>query len=184
MISVITEINEMHLNETDKSFISHCGTMGSLWGFNKTIGKVYALLFISEHPLCAEQMTGILHISRSNVCMSLKELQSWRLLICEHRPGDRRDYFSTLPDVWQILRTIAYERKRREIDPTLSHLRNLLLNNDSTYAQGRMQQMHDLIETLSDSYNELDQLNQKDLLRLIGLGRKVSYFFNRKKKQS
>lgn len=163
------------ISDNDKSFIQHCGQMGSLWGFNKTIGQIYALLFIHESPLCAEQIADILTISRSNVCMSLKELQSWRLLICENKPGDRRDYFTTLQDIWDILRTIAYERKRREIDPTLSHLRSLLLNDESSsYAHKRMQDMHDLIETLTHCYASVDQLSKKDLMRLLSMGQKAS----------
>jgi hypothetical protein len=59
--------------------------------------------------------------------MGLKELQSWRLVRLEHRPGDRRDFFSAPEDVWQIFKTLAEERQRREVDPTLSMLRDALL---------------------------------------------------------
>jgi hypothetical protein len=34
--------------------------------------------------------------------------------------GDRRDHFQSLKDVWELFRVVLDERKKREIDPTLS----------------------------------------------------------------
>ena len=51
--------------------------MGSRWGINRTVGQIYALLFISRQPLNAETITAALGVSRSNTSMGLKELQSW-----------------------------------------------------------------------------------------------------------
>jgi DNA-binding transcriptional regulator GbsR (MarR family) len=84
------------------------------------VGQIYALLYVSPEPLCADQIVEALGISRSNISMSLRELQAWNLVLLKHRPGDRRDFFTAPDDVWQILRTLAEERKKREIDPTLS----------------------------------------------------------------
>ncbi len=50
--------------------------------------------------------------------MSLKELQSLASRQAVHVPDDRRDHFATPEDVWQIVRTLVEERKKREIDPT------------------------------------------------------------------
>ena len=87
--------------------------MGSRWGINRTVGQIYALLYISGHPLPADEIAEVLSFSRSNVSMGLKELQSWRLVRLQHLPGDRREHFSTPGDVWQIVRILAEERRRR-----------------------------------------------------------------------
>src|SRR5690606_40208927 len=61
-------------------------------------------------------------------------------------------FFTTPDDVWQILRTLAEERKKREIDPTLSVLREILMqkpgSEDERFAQERMAEMCGLIERL------------------------------------
>ncbi len=101
--------------------------MGSRWGINRTVGQVYALLYASDTPLSADEIVAQLGVSRSNVSMSLKELQSWELVRLQHKPGDRREYFSTPDDIWQIVRTLAEQRRKREIDPTLSVLRDLIV---------------------------------------------------------
>ena len=84
----------MTLTASSEAFVLHFGEMGSRWGFNRTVGQIYALLVIHEEPLNADQIGELLSISRSNVSMGIKELQSWRLVTLHHKPGDRKDYFS------------------------------------------------------------------------------------------
>jgi DNA-binding transcriptional regulator GbsR (MarR family) len=103
------------LSELSRQFVSHFGEMGSRWGINRTVGQIYALLFISPEPLNADQIADTLEFSRSNVSMGLKELQAWRLVQLRHQPGDRREYFQAPEDVWEIFKRLAEERRRREI---------------------------------------------------------------------
>ncbi|MBK8069095.1 MAG: GbsR/MarR family transcriptional regulator [Rhodanobacteraceae bacterium] len=151
--------------------------MGSRWGINRTVGQIYAVLYISREPLTADDIVDRLGVSRSNVSMGLKQLQSWRLVRLEHRPGDRRDFFSAPEDVWQIFKTLAEERQRREVDPTLSMLRDALLetagSTEDTYAQERMRRMHELIEQITDWFAEIRKLSPDTLQALMGLGSKV-----------
>jgi DNA-binding transcriptional regulator GbsR (MarR family) len=173
-LSEISESSDMNLPPLTQRFVLHFGEMGSRWGINRTVGQIYALLFVSNRPLHADEITERLQLSRSNVSMGLKELQSWRLVRLSHLPGDRRDYYSTLDDVWQIFKTLAEERQRREIDPTLSMLRDALLetpgNPEDRYAQERMRQMHELIEQLTDWFAEVRRLAPETLEQLMSLG--------------
>ena len=105
----------MNLHPLSQAFVLHFGEMGSRWGINRTVGQIYAVLYISREPLTADDIVDRLGVSRSNVSMGLKELQSWRLVRLEHRPGDRRDFFSAPEDGWQIFKTLAEERQRREV---------------------------------------------------------------------
>jgi DNA-binding transcriptional regulator GbsR (MarR family) len=183
VISEITEITveaeiAMNLPPLVQSFVLHFGEMGSRWGINRTVGQIYALLYVSPSPLCAEEIVDALGISRSNVSMSLRELQTWNLVLLRHKPDDRRDFFTTPEDVWQILRTLAEERKKREVDPTLSVLREILIQRPSTederYAQVRMNEMHGLIEQLTNWYDDVRQLETDRLATLLSLGAKVT----------
>ena len=155
----------------------HFGEMGSRWGINRTVGQICALLFLSARPLPADEIAEALGFSRSNVSMGLKELQSWRLVRLQHLPGDRREHFSTPDDVWQIVRTLAEERRRRELDPTLSVLRDLLLDRVSgeadEHAHARMQEMHDLLELITRWSEDIQKLETEQLTELIRLGGRV-----------
>ena len=161
-----------------QAFVLHFGEMGGRWGVNRTVGQIYALLFVSDRPLNAEEITEALGVSRSNVSMGIKELEGWRLVRRRHLPGDRRDHFAAPDDVWEILRILAEERRRREVDPTLSMLRDVLMETPASaeekHAQARMRQMHDLIELLTGWAKDVDRLPNDDLKALLGLGARVS----------
>lgn len=158
-------------------FVLHFGEMGSRWGINRTVGQIYALLFASPNSLNADEISEALDVSRSNVSMGLKELQSWNLVRMEHRVGDRRDYFRAPEDVWQIFQTLAQERRKREVDPTLSMLREAVMEpvKDAIdqHAQARMREMHDLIELVTGWFSEVQSMDQATLMRLMKMGTRV-----------
>ncbi|XAH22340.1 GbsR/MarR family transcriptional regulator [Xylophilus sp. GW821-FHT01B05] len=167
-----------YLPPFNRQFVAHFGEMGSRWGINRTVGQIYALIFISQRALNADDIAEALEFSRSNVSMGLKELQSWRLVRLRHQPGDRREYFEAPNDVWDIFRVLAEERRRREIEPTLSMLRNALLESPGTeqerYAQERMRQMHDLIDRLMTWFDDVQKLAPETAMQLMGMGAAVT----------
>ena len=61
--------------------------------------------------------------TRSNVGAGLKELQNWGVIRTAHVLGNRSEHYESLKDIWEMLRIVAEERKRRELDPTLAILR-------------------------------------------------------------
>jgi DNA-binding transcriptional regulator GbsR (MarR family) len=158
-------------------FVLHFGEMGSRWGINRTVGQIYALLFVSDRPLNADEIADSLNFSRSNVSMGLKELAGWNIVRLQHLPNDRREYFSAPEDVWAIFRTLAEERRKREVDPTLSMLRDALLETPSSmeerFAQTRMQEMHDLIDLTTSWFSDVQRMEQETLKQLMKMGAKV-----------
>ena len=169
-------------------FVMHIGEMGSRWGLNRTLGQMCGLLYVVPDPLNADEIAEALNISRSNVSMGLKELKAWRLVQPASVPGDRREYWTTPKDVWEVFRVLAEERRRREIDPTLSMLRESLMteptSKDDLYAQERLREMHDLIEMLNNWVDDMHGLPPKTLMRLLKLGRKIQKFLEPRRKQS
>ena len=176
----------MNLTPLAQEFVLHFGEMGSRWGINRTVGQIYALLFVSARPLNADEIADALQFSRSNVSMGLKELESWRLTRLQHLPNDRREYFSAPEDVWAIFRTLAEERRKREVDPTLSMLRSALLAAPSSaedkFAQQRMKEMHDLIEMATMWFNDVQRLEPDTLKQLMKLGSRVQKLLEMKDK--
>lgn len=162
----------------NRQFVAHFGEMGSRWGINRTVGQIYALIFLSPQALNADEIAEALEFSRSNVSMGLKELQSWRLVKLLHRTGDRREYFEAPSDVWEIFRVLAEERRRREIEPTLTMLRNALLQEPGSdaerHALQRMREMHELIDRLVTWFDDVQKLSPQTALQLMGMGATVT----------
>jgi DNA-binding transcriptional regulator GbsR (MarR family) len=169
-----------------RSFVSHFGEMGSRWGINRTVGQIYALIYVTSRPLNADEIAEQLEFSRGNVSMGLKELQAWRLVHLRHLSGDRREYFEAPADAWEVFRTLAEERRRREIEPTLTMLRNALLDEPTTpedrFAQQRMKGMHDLIELMTSWFDDVQRLDAATLAQLMKMGSKVQRLLELKDK--
>lgn len=163
-----------------QNFILHWGEMGTKWGINRTVAQIHALLFISEELLNAEGICNRLGVARSNVSNSLKELQNWGIVNVVHLPGDRRDHFESVKDVYELFRIIATERKRREIDPTLRNLRKGADEAGETndpadaYARGQLEDLLGFFEMISDFYEKMDRMPTKSAVKMFRMGDKIA----------
>ncbi|MFM0289344.1 GbsR/MarR family transcriptional regulator [Paraburkholderia megapolitana] len=175
----------MELTPIAERFILHWGEMGSRWGVNRTVAQIHALLYLLGRPVAADEIADTLGVARSNVSTSLKELQGWRLARVVHVMGDRRDHFETSTDVWELFKLIVEGRRQRELDPTLSMLRESLLSTDMSKEEKETEQrIRDtlvFLETLTTWSDEMLRLKPETLMRTLGVGAKISQTMRRKK---
>src|SRR5258708_189705 len=113
-------------------FIRRWGEMGQTWGINRTMGEIHAFLYITGLPQCTDDVMERLNISRGNASMSLRALCDWGIIRRLHKRGERREYFESLSDVWEMFSIIAAERKRREMDPGLETIKQCQRMLDQT----------------------------------------------------
>src|SRR5205809_793315 len=111
------------LQDVEDRFVDLWDTMSSLWGISPTMARIHGLLYITGAALSMDDIMERLAISRGNVSMNLSKLAEWGLVRRVHKRGDRRDYYESLSDVWEMFTLVAAQRKRREIDPILNTLR-------------------------------------------------------------
>src|SRR5690349_2180915 len=119
-------------------FIRRWGEMGQTWGINRTMAEIHALCYITAQPQCTDDVMERLNISRGNASMSLRALCDWGIIRRMHKRGERREYFESLSDVWEMFSIIAAERKRREMDPVLETIKQCqrMLDEMSTSRAG------------------------------------------------
>jgi DNA-binding transcriptional regulator GbsR (MarR family) len=166
----------MKLSPVMKRFVLHWGEMGSRWGVNRTMAQIHALLFLSEAPLTAETIVEALHVARSNVSTSIRELQSWGLVKMVHIEGDRRDHFEAHHDVREIFRVVMEERKKRELDPTLAVLRDCVdeAGSDTPKAvRARMADTLEFMQLISGVFDQVKQLPDANALAWLKTGLKA-----------
>ena len=170
----------MELSEIGRRFVVHWGEMGTAWGVNRTVSQIHALLFFHGRPLHAEEIAETLNVARSNVSNSLKELQNWKLVRVTQVLGDRRDYFETSLDVWELFRTVVRERKQREYDPTVRMLRELVaqpgFDNETPDTQDRVRETLRLTESVGRWADEMLRLSPSTLEKMLNLGANVQRF--------
>ena len=121
---------QQQLRNVQDTFIRRWGEMGQTWGINRTMAEIHALLYIVGAPLCTDDVMERLHISRGNASMSLRALCDWGIIRRMHKRGERREYFESLGDVWEMFSIIAAERKRREMDPVLETIKQCIRDLD------------------------------------------------------
>ena len=176
----------MELKPISERFILHWGEMGSRWGVNRTVAQIHALLYLAGKPLEAEEIASTLGVARSNVSTSIKELLSWKLVRIVHLKGDRRDHFETSTDVWELFRLIVEGRRQREIDPTIDVLKGFLDNPDLAAeeegAQQRIRETLEFIQILTTWSDEMLRLKPETLMKMLGIGAKLSQTFRKSSK--
>ncbi|MFQ5936425.1 MAG: GbsR/MarR family transcriptional regulator [Acidiferrobacterales bacterium] len=174
----------MKLMPVMEKYVLHWGEMGTRWGVNRTVSQIHALLYLSPEPLSAEDIATTLAVARSNVSTSLRELQSWNLVRVTHAIGDRRDYFEAVKDMWEVFALIVDGRKQREIDPTLSMLRDCAvqcqedLETDPEIRE-RIMDVLEFLEVLTGWYGQMQRLPRPALVKLFKMGASIQHFLNR-----
>lgn len=154
----------MKYQEAKDKFISTWGSLGSLWGINKAMAQIQALLFISTDPLSMEDIMKELKISRGNTSMNLRQLMDWGIVSKELIAGERKDYFTTEKDVQELARVVAKERSRREVKPVVKTLKEVSGIKDDGSKQTKefikqTKALHELTDTLDVVLNKV--VNQK-----------------------
>lgn len=109
----------MTLDEGKDKFIQSWGALGSSWGINRTMAQIHALLLISPEALSADGIMEGLKISRGNANMNIRALIDWGLVYKELKTGERKEYFVAEKDMWQVVKQIIIQRKKKELEPML-----------------------------------------------------------------
>ena len=164
-------------------FVLHWGDMGTQWGVNRSVAQIHALLYLSERPLTAEEISETLGMARSNISTSLKELIGWKLVRRVPVMGDRRDHFEAETDLLEMVTRIAQGRKEREIDPAAAALRACVAEAEgdhrvSPVARARLAEMQKFVDTLNRWYDQMLGVPPAKIMALIRMGAKVVNFLS------
>jgi DNA-binding transcriptional regulator GbsR (MarR family) len=171
---------EIKLASAQDNFIRRWGEMGQTWGINRTMAEIHALLYITGQPLCTDDVMERLNISRGNASMSLRALCDWGIIRRVHRRGERREYFESLSDVWEIFSIIAAERKRREMDPVLEAIKqcqqmldessigkNAAKRQDVQLTRQRLARMEEFVEVTNKIFQQFISNARGGLTRVV-----------------
>src|SRR5437868_4458891 len=123
IMKVVKRELKRRMEEVEDRFVDLWDNMSDLWGISPTMARIHGLLYITGAALTMDDIMSRLAISRGNVSMNLSKLVEWALVRRVHKRGDRRDYYESLSDIWEMFTLVAAQRQRREIDPILSTLR-------------------------------------------------------------
>jgi DNA-binding transcriptional regulator GbsR (MarR family) len=168
-----------NLPEAMETFILQWGDLGGQWGVNRSIGQIHAFLYLADKPVTAEQIADSLHMARSNVSNSIKELLGWNLIRRVPVRHDRREHFEAETDVWEIAARIADGRKAREIDPALVTLRACVRQADGDprvprVTRRRLRDMMEFTAAVDQWYTQMLSVPKPKRELMLKLGAKIA----------
>ncbi len=104
--------------ELDEAVLRAADAVGGLmefWGFKRNMGRMWCVLYLSDRPLSASDLTGLLQLSTGAVSMTLAELVKWGAIKKSWVPGERRDYYEAETSIWKMVSRVFRERELRQI---------------------------------------------------------------------
>lgn len=145
------------LAQADLAVADAVGALMELWGFRRQLGRVWAVLFLSERPLCAPDLCDRLQISTGLLSMSLAELRRWGVVRPVEVAGDRKEHYEAETNVWRLVTRVLREREMEAVrgalatfDRALSEIRGALGDLDpalrarARFKARRLEQLLDL----------------------------------------
>ena len=108
------------LQRADRAAADAVGALMELWGFRRQLGRVWAVLFLSDRPLAAPELCARLEISTGLLSMSLAELRRWGVVRPVQVPGDRKEHYEAETNVWRLVARVLREREQRAVEGALA----------------------------------------------------------------
>ncbi|MBN2144325.1 MAG: HTH domain-containing protein [Candidatus Aureabacteria bacterium] len=103
------------LLEIKDRFVEKLGFLGSLFGFNKLLGQIYGLLYLSPTPLSLDEITKQLQVSKGSISLNIRELEKWGGCKKVWVKGDRKDYYEAETQFKNILNKRLMDALKRRV---------------------------------------------------------------------
>ncbi len=174
------------IDASRQMFIRRWGEMGGYWGINRTMAEIHALLFVSNEPICTDDVMERLLVSRGTASTNLRGLVDWGLIERVHLRGDRREYFVCRTNVWEMFETIVQQRRRREVEPIVETIDKCLEmvgaskkgqaageSENVTKFRTRLEEMQGFLSTFGTIVDMMVTLGPKGLERVSGMMTKM-----------
>jgi DNA-binding transcriptional regulator GbsR (MarR family) len=139
------------------------GALMELWGFRRQLGRVWAVLFLSDRPLAAPELCERLQISTGLLSMTLSELRRWGVVRSAAVRGDRKEHFEAETHVWKMVRRVLAERERKAVESALAAFEEALAEVRGALADVDPQQK-------AAARHQMDRLAQLVALARAALG--------------
>jgi len=148
------------LSKARDRFVEGIGRLAATVGVSRVIGQLYAMLFLSEKPLCLDDMVERLKISKGNASLNIRKLESLGVAKRVWVKGDRKDFYQAELDLEKIIKgeLIDIARSRMKI------------------ALDTVTETEDLIKKSKGNLNEEEKRRKKLYLKRLESAKEINNF--------
>ena len=118
--------DEDELWESEVLVSDSIGRLIEFWGFKRNMGRLWAVLYLSDKPLSGPALQARLHLSSGAVSMTLTELMRWGVVKKVWIQGERRDHYEAEGHFWKMISRVFQERERVEILDAIDAMRDAM----------------------------------------------------------
>jgi DNA-binding transcriptional regulator GbsR (MarR family) len=165
--------------------VDTCGRIAAFWGFTRTMGRIFGLLYLSPTPLPRGEIQRRLAISVGSASMTLTALERWGVVHRVRWRGLRADHYAAETDFWKMISRVLDERERKEITTAVKIVKEAKTHAatvgqaargeqqaDAAFVAERLDRLHDICvlgQTMLDmllGQMKLDVGSFRDILRV------------------
>ena len=92
------------------------------WNFKPSMGRVWAVLYMSPSPLRAEEICTQTELSKGSVSMTLADLIEWEVVQQVRVEGDRRRHYEACTDILAMVTRVFQRRELELVNRSVSQL--------------------------------------------------------------
>lgn len=93
------------LSKARDRFIEGIGRLSTTVGVSRVMGQLYSMLFLSNKPLCLDDMVERLKISKGNASLNIRGLERLGVVKKVWVKGDRKDFYEAELDFQKIIKS-------------------------------------------------------------------------------
>jgi len=150
------EDSQPQLNVGVSQFVESMGMLMERYGVPRIGGRIMGLLMLDDKPLSLDDIAGLLSVSRASVSTNLRMTEMSGMAVKVSRPGDRRDYYVGVEDVWaRGLKTSKSDAMVVMREAARKALPNIPL--EENVARARLQEIIDFCDFFTERLEELMQ---------------------------
>jgi DNA-binding transcriptional regulator GbsR (MarR family) len=107
----MSNVESNELLQTELKVADTIGALMEFWGFKRSVGRLWTMLYLTAVPLGAAELGEQLSMSTGAVSMTLSELMKWGAIRKTWIPGERRDFYEVETGIWKLLTRVLRERE-------------------------------------------------------------------------
>lgn len=135
-------------------FVENIGMIMERYGLPRIGGRIMGLMMVDETPLSLDDIARLLNVSRASVSTNLRMSEMSGMAKRVARPGDRRDYYVGVEDMWlQGIKASKQEGITQMADAARTALPNV--PREDSVAHERLQEIIDFSEFFVERINQL-----------------------------
>jgi DNA-binding transcriptional regulator GbsR (MarR family) len=148
-----------------EEFADFAGELAESFSFNRSIGQIYGLLYLSDKPLSLDEIALRLKMSKGNASVNLRALESWGAVRPVWVKGSRRDHYEANRNLKEVALRRVKEGVSKRLDFALSSLEKMTagpaLKNDGSqtkFFKDQMKSLQSAAQTARRALRLLDHL--------------------------